>query len=139
MQPLDEPIGARCDLQAGDDGARISEAAVGVFELDRYVSDFSRSRFDGVGAHDERPLLGNVRSSNGAAGRGGNLPRQAFVRQQIGAVGKDVDYETGVADRHRVQKLAAWLRGDAERHDAFVILPQPELLDRGAIGSLYNL
>ena len=128
LESLNEPVGARSDFQSSDDGTRVAHAAVRVLETYGHFTHLTGRRLDGMGADDERLLLRNLRPVHGAAGRGCDLAREPFVREEIGAIGQNVDHEASVAERHRVQESGSGLRHQRERHDPLLVLAESKLL-----------
>src|SRR5207248_3231816 len=83
LQSANEPVGTGADLETGDYGASVTETAVGILQLHCDIADFAGCRLHRVRADDERLILGDVRSGDGAASRGSDLARKALVREQV--------------------------------------------------------
>jgi len=73
----------------------------------------------------ERLFLRDFGPAHGTASCGGDLASESFVREEIGTIRQHIDYEAGVADRHRIQEPGSRLGDERERHDAFGVRAEP--------------
>ena len=119
-----EPLGARPDCHPTNDRRHVARCAFGVVDAD--IHRVSRGRLDCAQQNCGRML----RTMQLIPCRCCDLACKPFVGQQVGAIGKDVDDDSSVADRHDVEKRGTRSSLDIESEDSLMISAQAELARR---------
>ena len=123
VEALDHPVGRRADLHVAHDAGDIAVAQALVGNLDRKLVV---GRAAGLG------LDGGQLNVKIAVEDGAGLAGHADHGQAVGAVGRDLAVEHGVARAHILGKRHATGRILGQNHDAGVVAAQAELA-RGAV------
>ena len=129
LQTSYQPVGTRTDPHAAHHRSHVASRRRIPIDAHANVGSVSLT-IRSYRSRQCRPEILDLGQLPRPRGDRGKLARNAEMREQVGAVGADVDDQTRVPDGHDREQRCARLRHNVELEYALMVIPQAELFCR---------
>ena len=136
-EALHEPLGARPHLHAANHDAHVAGGELRVFQVHDDAARVARAT-EALRLRDRNVAHTDIGQREYRTSQRGDLASHSEMREQVRAIGQDIDDQSRVANGQRVEERRAGRDVDVELHDAVVLFAKPEFPRRAehAVGRL---